>query len=329
MVEYSKTSETSTDPQVQAALSNNGNLATAKEAQIRALQKQMAELQHEHNFIQEASAKFSVYMKKNSITHYNDATIEYMEVLIKDERSKVRNGESRQRLERLEKDKIQYESYVAAMESGKKLGTGSATTVLDEHGVAALVNQLYNLKHYGRMLRDISKVVGQAYKANFRERPYRISGRKVWSADPQPLKNGQADTTAWVPVRQNFRPGSAPMIMSSASSLSASASKDKGLKRLTSRLKKRDPKYSEKNMLSTTYEDEMSPQPVRSIIEWDNDNTSELNGNNDIHNAQQTSGPPPYTETVSVRSPGASLSRTLSSASSSRWSKLARKLSTK
>ena len=202
MVEYALTSETTTDPQVQAALNDNGNLVTAKEAQVKALEKQISELKSEHQTIQEAAAKFSIYMKKNSITHYNDATIEYMEQLIKDERSKLRAGESRARLDRLERDLAEYETYVATMEAGKSTGRKNSVVALDEKGVASLVQQLYNLKHYGQMLKDISKVVSNAYAANFRERPYRIQGKRFWMETP---RDNDRSLVLWIPKRQNFR----------------------------------------------------------------------------------------------------------------------------
>lgn len=210
MVEYSATSETTTDPQVQAALNNTNGIASAKEAQIKALQTQIAELRQEHQFIQEAAAKFSIYMKNHSITHYNDATIEYMEQLIRDERSKLRAGETRNRLDRLERDKAQYETYVTTMEAGK-VSIGSrhqaSATDLDERGVALLVQQLYNLKHYGQMLKNISKVVGNAYAANFRERPHRIHGKRFWMESPRGGRGNHVEQgpVLWIPKKQNFR----------------------------------------------------------------------------------------------------------------------------
>lgn len=179
MVEYSSTSEKMTDPQVKAELKTNGNLTKAKEAQVKALQTQISELKYEHKFIQEAAAKFSIYMKNNSITHYNDATIDYLDHLIKDEKSKIRAGENKARMERLERDKAQYEMYVAAMESGKMVNSKKAAVNLDERGVAQLVQELYSLKHYGQMLKEVSNVVRKAYAANFRERPYRIRGKQL------------------------------------------------------------------------------------------------------------------------------------------------------
>ncbi|KAK3393246.1 hypothetical protein B0H63DRAFT_14313 [Podospora didyma] len=224
MVKYSSNSVSTKDPEVERQLNDNGNVAKAKEAALAALRLNMLELKAEHEFLQKAAAKFSIYMKKNSITHYNDATIEYMDHLIKDERSKLRIGASRARLEALERDKAQYQSFVDAMEAGlradsesnKSGGRGKAShqqsPALNERGVAALIQELYGMKHYGRMLKDLAKVVGRAYEANFRERPYRVRGGKghqlvSWiaaSAGIQPT-SGKRSTSPGTDARKGYK----------------------------------------------------------------------------------------------------------------------------
>ncbi|KAK5199158.1 hypothetical protein LTR92_001631 [Exophiala xenobiotica] len=275
MVEYSSNSETTTDPLVQTELNENGNLVTAKQAQIQALQRQIAELRSEHQFIQEAAAKFSVYMKKNSITHYNDATIEYMDHLIKDEKSKVRSGESRARLDRLERDKAQYQTYVDAMEAGNKTSRKSTAGALDERGVALLVQQLYNLKHYGRMLKDLANVVGKAYAANFRERPYRIQGRRFW------MDTGRGTSDRSPVLRIPKRPNRQSPRVDLDDDPAEGSSSGMGMKMVTTRLRKRPPtapqeasdmggffQSSQMPGLSQPDAQEKAAPPVKSISDW-------------------------------------------------------------
>lgn len=179
IVEYNERTETMTDPNVQNALNKNMDDASAKQMQINALQKLIKELREEHRMIQESQARFSHYLQQHSITRYNDATIEYFEHLIKDERSKVRCGMPRTRLYQLENDKASYEYFVTAMKMGKQ-STGRGP--LNENGVYALVEKLYAMKHYGKNLKDCAKKTGQAYAATFRERPYRVRSRGTgWS----------------------------------------------------------------------------------------------------------------------------------------------------
>ena len=205
MVEYSKSSKTIVDDKVQRDLARTGDVVKAKETTIAALKKQIAELRLEHKAIQEAAAKFSIYLKRNSITHYNDATEEYLEHMIKDEKTKARVGTSRARLEMLEKDLQNYQKFVQTMEQGKN--RGGSGRALDEGAVVNLIKSLYNLPHYGAMLKDLASVVGRAYEANFRERPYRVSRRRNWSyGDIGSIQNG-----GWCrprqPSRSSYTPG--------------------------------------------------------------------------------------------------------------------------
>jgi len=330
MVEYSLTSETTTDPQVQAALNDNGNLVTAKEAQIKALKKQVSELKSEHQTIQEAAAKFSIYMKRNSITHYNDATIEYMQQLIKDERSKLRARENRDCLDRLERDLAQYETYVATMEAGKSTSRKNSAAALDEKGVASLVQQLYNLKHYGQMLKDISKVVSNAYAANFRERPYRIQGKRFWMETP---RDNDQRPVLWIPKRQNFRQS---MLLDADDQPVAASSSDARFKGLVSRLRKSAPKTDPEeddlggpsSHLSRTSNhwpssgEEKKIPPVRSIADLIEDETAEQDEGSVLQNGYldeqpagfarpvrrsgiPNRGPPPYHEVTDSLGNGA------------------------
>ncbi|KAL4942382.1 hypothetical protein BDV06DRAFT_235473 [Aspergillus oleicola] len=181
LVEYAKRQEATIDAAVQREITTTGSMIKTKKAAIKAIEKNITELRDEHKAVQTAAAKFSLYLKNNSITHYNDATIEYLEHLIKDEKMKVRTGQSRLRLEALENDLDKYKKFVDTMEQGGKAeGSEEVYLPLNEAGVAKLVQNLYNLPHYGQMLKDLAQVVASAYEANFRERPYRISRTKQW-----------------------------------------------------------------------------------------------------------------------------------------------------
>jgi hypothetical protein len=180
VIEYSVTSETKTDSNVERLLKGNGSEVTAKQAQIKALNKYINEIQTEHKQIAEAQAKFSHYLKTHSITHWNDATEEYYDHLIKDEKSKAGFGDanSRARLDQLERDKKQYLQFVDAMKSGNN----RRFRALDEDGVHKLVQSLYSMSHYGSNLKDVADKVGKAYAATFHERPVRLRGHRYWQS---------------------------------------------------------------------------------------------------------------------------------------------------
>ncbi|RMD44596.1 hypothetical protein DV735_g495, partial [Chaetothyriales sp. CBS 134920] len=178
LVEYKEKSVKIKDPSVEEALEKNGGVIKATELAIKAKEKLISELQREHRTIQEAAAQFSIYLKSISITTYNDATLEYLDHLIKEERSKVGYGGSPERLDSLEKDKTQYAEFVKAMT--KSIEAGQGYRILDAEGVYDLVQKLYSLPHNGRDLRKVARVVGTAYAATFREKPYRVRGRNYW-----------------------------------------------------------------------------------------------------------------------------------------------------
>ena len=154
------------DPSVEQALAKNGDEIKAKELAIKAKSRLIDELKQEHRAIQEAAAQFSIYLKSISITPYNDATLEYLDHLIREERSKVGYGGDPERLDGLEKDRMQYAEFVKAMSLSIEAGKGYK--ILDADGVYDLVQGLYNLWHSGNDLKKIAKVVGSAYAATFR-----------------------------------------------------------------------------------------------------------------------------------------------------------------
>jgi hypothetical protein len=198
-VRWSERQETTTDPGVVAALDSNRTDIQVKEAQIQALHTRISELELEHRKIQQAAAQFSHYLSNNSITHYNDATLEYMDHLIKEERQKVGFGGNQNRLEQLQKDRAQYKAFVDAMESGLPAEgrDGFSGQALDVKGVYRLVEELYRMPHYGSDLKRVAHIVGTAYAASFRERPYRVRGKYYWSRSA-PL---DARRTASIPNR--------------------------------------------------------------------------------------------------------------------------------
>ncbi|RMZ79971.1 hypothetical protein DV738_g3080, partial [Chaetothyriales sp. CBS 135597] len=178
LVEYKEKAVMIKDPSVEEALEKNGGEIKATELAIQAKEKLIAELQEEHRTIQEAAAQFSIYLKSISITTYNDATLEYLDHLIKEERSKVGYGGSPERLDSLERDKTQYAEFVKAMTQSIEAGQGYR--VLDAEGVYDLVQKLYSLPHNGQDLKKVARIVGNAYAATFREKLYRVRGRNHW-----------------------------------------------------------------------------------------------------------------------------------------------------
>lgn len=310
VVEYGKSTQSVVDPKVRSELDDNGNIVKAKEAQIKALTRQIAELKNEHREIQEAAAKFSVYLKMNSITHYNDATVEYLEHLIKDEKTKVGAGISRVNLESLEKDLDQYKKFVAAMEEGQK--SNSRARLLDEAGVAQLVQRLYNLPHYGAMLKNLAKVVGRAYEATFRERPYRIRGNTYWMADMHGRENHRRESRVLTIPRRPVAQQPVRSMLEFGDGTTKSPSKFFHLhSQSISNLRKNPFKSVSRNESTSSKapsnwaENSQSEKPskaVRSISQWEDDTTEYSENHTEVGTPSVTdfdsqtppTSPPPY-----------------------------------
>ncbi|KAI1419081.1 hypothetical protein F5Y12DRAFT_789359 [Xylaria sp. FL1777] len=147
------------DTEVQRQLQANDNHVAVRQTAIEQLGILIAEYKYEHEQIQHAAARFGVFLKKHSITPYNDATLEYLDMLIYDEKAKVQVGGSRTRLESLVEDRQHHEELYR---------------VLDEEGVARKVQELYKLKHFGNNLHSVKNAISSAHQSTYRERPYRV-----------------------------------------------------------------------------------------------------------------------------------------------------------
>lgn len=146
-----------------------------KKAVINAMEKRIEEFQAEHDVIQNATVTFSLFLKKHSITPYNDATIEYLDFLIKDEKGKVACGGSRQLLDSLEKYRQQHEELIKVFQSNPQ--TGSSDKLPDEQGIERIINGLLNLKHFGQQLCELKDTNEQSHESTVREKSTRLRVR--------------------------------------------------------------------------------------------------------------------------------------------------------
>ncbi len=86
------------DESVKKAMEGNLSLAQIKETQIRALERTRMEYEEEQRQIQETAARFRVYLKANAIASWDDSTLRYMDLLIRDEEEKERGEANQSRL---------------------------------------------------------------------------------------------------------------------------------------------------------------------------------------------------------------------------------------
>jgi hypothetical protein len=164
------------DNNVKELLAKNASDIVLKEAAIKNLENKIAEADYEYKEIQDAAVRFGLFLKKNSITPYNDAMLAYLDHLIKEEMDKIQiAGADRERLDNLLRHRREHVQQVEVL--SKNMDSGSTEELLDEAGVEALVEHLYRLKHWGKNLRDIKNKAEEAHLDSYRERPYRPQGR--------------------------------------------------------------------------------------------------------------------------------------------------------
>jgi GTPase SAR1 family protein len=170
------------DTEVEQQLAMNANDVMLRQTAVRELNERLKEYRSEHGQIQEAAAKFGLFLKKYSITPYNDATLAYLDVLIRDEEEKTQAGGNDVRLHALQEDRTRHIELVEVLT--KNMGNDSDLQDLNEKHVEQLVTDLYGLKHFGENLKTVKTTISSAHQATYREKPYRIQHKNSarWSA---------------------------------------------------------------------------------------------------------------------------------------------------
>ncbi|KAI0384983.1 hypothetical protein F5Y04DRAFT_203063 [Hypomontagnella monticulosa] len=159
---------TKPDPDIQDAIARNVSLIKIKQDAIKKLDERIEEYRLEHSKVQQAAVDFSFFLKANSITPYNDAMVEYLDQLIKQEKDKVSAGGTKDRLERLEKCRLEYKQLIETVETNLRNNSGHKVLSCDEVGLK--VKDLFALKHYGAQLRNAVMVVDKAHSVEYREK---------------------------------------------------------------------------------------------------------------------------------------------------------------
>ncbi|KAI1635356.1 hypothetical protein F4809DRAFT_614425 [Biscogniauxia mediterranea] len=172
------------DESVKRDLTQNASDIQLKEEAIRMKETAINEFQIEYHQIQEAAIQFGFFLKRHAITPYNDATVEYVDMLIDQEKIKIQNGGSKNKLENLEKYKAEHIQRVDALKTAME--NGDSSRVIDDLGVQQLVKSLYGLPHFGKDLENIVKSQEKAAEATYRERSFNVSAGAHWN------RNGQA-----------------------------------------------------------------------------------------------------------------------------------------
>ncbi|XDG00479.1 hypothetical protein ABKA04_000094 [Annulohypoxylon sp. FPYF3050] len=157
------------DPEIQKLITQDCDTIKTKQDAIRRKEEAIEKYRLEHSKIQQAAVDFSFFLKANSITPYNDAMIEYLDLLIKQEKDKISAGGTIDRLERLERSRQEYRQLIETVQMSLKKNDEQRIISRDE--VEIRVKELFDLKYYGEQLRKAVSVIDKAHSGTYREKP--------------------------------------------------------------------------------------------------------------------------------------------------------------
>ncbi|KAK7995647.1 hypothetical protein PG990_014420 [Apiospora arundinis] len=168
------------DPHIQAKLDANASDVVLKKLGVKSLNNKITDSLESLMEVQDAAINFGLYLKKKSIAPYNDAMIEYLDVLINDEKRQISHcnacGEdtkkNEERLESLKQNKERYGHRIKVLDAEMSKSDENAQ-LLTEEGVDELVQKLCNLKHYGKDLKAMMEMAEWSKASGFREQELR------------------------------------------------------------------------------------------------------------------------------------------------------------
>ena len=177
--EYRPTTFKYRDEAVDKDLTLNASDIELKEEAIRMKETAIEEFKVEQRQVQESAIQFGFFLKRHAITPYNDATLEYLDHLIDQEKMKIQQGGSKKALESLEKTRLEHVEKVKVLQ--RAMEEGDNEKVLDDQGVKQLITTLYALPHFGKDLNKIVTTNERAAQATYREKSFNISAGEHWS----------------------------------------------------------------------------------------------------------------------------------------------------
>ncbi|KAF3914916.1 hypothetical protein ABW20_dc0107937 [Dactylellina cionopaga] len=179
--EYKPMTYKMTDKAIEKDLGEN---ATSRELQTEAIkmrEEKIQEFKLEYKQIQEAAIQFGFFLKRSAFTPYNDANLDYLEHLIKDEKMKIEVGGQKKVLERLERSRDEHIEIVKILTDAMQRGDNSK--LLDDVGVHQTIKALYGLPNFGKDLLNIIASNEKAAEASYRERSSSVFAGSHWGTN--------------------------------------------------------------------------------------------------------------------------------------------------
>ena len=149
------------DQEVKTLLEDHRNKAEVLLASKEDLEKRSKALEDEVLEITKVCAQFGVYLEENAMTPFNDITISNLEMLLREEKSKLFPKQST--IDSLERVRKLYER--------QKDICGKELTDLDPEKMEELAQKLCSLKHNGESLQKILEQIKETKDHRFSKIP--------------------------------------------------------------------------------------------------------------------------------------------------------------
>jgi GTPase SAR1 family protein len=187
---------TAKDNTIEAKLRSHSNDVTLRETALAQHEQRISEYKQEREIIRDAAAKFGVFLRKYSLAPYNDALIAYMDYRIKEEQMKVQQGGNDKRLLSLTEERHKHKEAIEVIM--RHMNSGANWDNLSEAAIDRMVNQLFNLKHFGSTLKNLKQGISTAHQSTYREISYTVRRKvpgKTIQKKPVPVSQAQTAHT--------------------------------------------------------------------------------------------------------------------------------------
>lgn len=169
------------DTEVERLLQANTDDITIRQIGIREFQALQKQYESELHLLRNAVVRFVAYLKQHAITPINDAAEKYYDELIKNEENKIQYGRERNinvdvNTKKLKDLKQSLEAHVQLTETIKENmldPSSSSDEPLTKEGVGKLIQDLYNLPHFGANLKNLKIDIVSSHETTGRERSHR------------------------------------------------------------------------------------------------------------------------------------------------------------
>jgi len=145
----------SIDPKVQKRLADSESDYSIQKQAVESLQLLIEQRRAEKQQLRNASIRFGLYLKRNSITAYNDHMLAYLDSQIKEEKRVISDTScDSSKLDSLQNTRNEYAEQIQAIENS--MNNQGNIEMPTEDGIESIVQDLYHLEEWGKNLKEIA-----------------------------------------------------------------------------------------------------------------------------------------------------------------------------